>query len=386
VVGPPGAAAGPEIDASFPGGNIIVEQLAGDLVTLRQDLRDTEGDWFYWCFRVRGAAGRSLTFRFTGSDVIGVRGPAASADGGRTWRWLGRGCVRGREFVHSFAGDAGETRFSMGMPYQQSDLERFLGGRRDDRRLVLESLCRTAKGRAVERLRFGRLDGGAGFRVLLACRHHACEMMANYVLEGIIGEALSGSEAGRWLASNVEFAAIPFVDKDGVEDGDQGKNRRPHDHGRDYGAGASVHRETAALREWAPWWLGGRRALVWDIHCPGPRGRFHEEVMLPVRLRDAENWRRLLPFLQILEQSQSGALDFRLADSEEFTTWDGQPHRPDPEHRSLGAWAQTLPGVHFTAAIEIPYANARGREVNQESARAFGADLAGAFRLYLQGV
>ena len=43
-------------------------------------------------------------------------------------------------------------------------------------------------------------------------------------------------------------ALVPFVDKDGVEEGDQGKNRAPRDHNRDY-AGASMYPETGALRE-----------------------------------------------------------------------------------------------------------------------------------------
>ena len=36
------------IDSSFPGGNIVVDRIEGDQVYLQQDLRDTEGYWFYW--------------------------------------------------------------------------------------------------------------------------------------------------------------------------------------------------------------------------------------------------------------------------------------------------------------------------------------------------
>ena len=53
------------IDCEFPGGNIVVDAIEGDTVSLHQDLRDTRGDWFYWYFRVRGAAGRTLNFKFT---------------------------------------------------------------------------------------------------------------------------------------------------------------------------------------------------------------------------------------------------------------------------------------------------------------------------------
>jgi hypothetical protein len=73
------------VDCDFPGGNIIVEGVEGDTIALRQDIRDTQGNWFYWYFRVRGAAGRTLTFKFTRGNVVGVRGPAVSTDGGRNW-------------------------------------------------------------------------------------------------------------------------------------------------------------------------------------------------------------------------------------------------------------------------------------------------------------
>jgi hypothetical protein len=63
-----------QVDANFPGGNIIVDRIQDDSVYVHQDLRDTKGDWFYWYFRVRGTAGRKLTVHFTGSNVLGVRG------------------------------------------------------------------------------------------------------------------------------------------------------------------------------------------------------------------------------------------------------------------------------------------------------------------------
>lgn len=53
------------VDANLPAGNVVVEGISGDTVRLRQDLRDTSGEWFYWAFRVTGAAGRTLTFDFT---------------------------------------------------------------------------------------------------------------------------------------------------------------------------------------------------------------------------------------------------------------------------------------------------------------------------------
>ena len=98
------------VDAAFPGGNAVVEKIDGDIVSLRQDLRDTEGTWFYSSFRVRGAAGRTLTFRFTSGNVYTVLGPAVSTDGGETWSWLGKDSVQANSFRYAFPPDAKEAR------------------------------------------------------------------------------------------------------------------------------------------------------------------------------------------------------------------------------------------------------------------------------------
>lgn len=172
------------IDADFPGGNIVVEKIEGDVVHVRADLRDTKGWWFYWYFRVRGAEGRTLTFQFA-DRAVGLLGPALSRDGGRTWQWL-----KQREsidaFKYTFAPDEAGVRFSFGMPYQYADLQRFLARHTGRPHLRTESFARTRKGSPVELIRVGNggvLDSGgaaAPLKVWITCRHHACEMMASF--------------------------------------------------------------------------------------------------------------------------------------------------------------------------------------------------------------
>ena len=107
------------IDADFPGGNIAVDGVDGDEIRVHQELRDTARDWFYWCFRVRGAQGRTLRFEFTSSRALGVRGPAVSRDGGKCWIWLGADAAeRNTFFTYRFPSDAEDVRFSFAMPYQ----------------------------------------------------------------------------------------------------------------------------------------------------------------------------------------------------------------------------------------------------------------------------
>ena len=47
-------------------------------------------------------------------------------------------------------------------------------------------------------------------------------------------------------------------------------------------------------------------------------------------------------------------------------------------------WFTTLPNAALSTVIEVPYANVRGVEVNPNSARRFGADLAGALSSFLR--
>src|SRR5262245_53433028 len=163
----------PQVDADFPGGNIIVDRIDGDNVHLHPDLRDTAGDWFYWYFRVRGVQGRTLTFHFTKGNPIGVRGPAVSTDGGKSWRWLGAQAVRGASFHYAFPADAQEVRFCFAFPYVEQNLRAFLRRFEKDPHLKVETLCQTPRGRDVELLLLGRRDGHADHRVALTCRHHA---------------------------------------------------------------------------------------------------------------------------------------------------------------------------------------------------------------------
>jgi hypothetical protein len=178
--------------------------------------------------------------------------------------------------------------------------------------------------------------------------------------------------------------AVPFVDKDGVEAGDQGKNRGPHDHNHDY-HDAGIYPTIRAIRQFVPGWSGGKLFFALDLHCPYIRGEFHEVILFPGRLRDEGNWKRALVFLETLEEVQAGPLRFSLADSQRFTTWDGGPAKPaipGVKPRTFSSWVRTVPGVKVGVVVELPYANAAGGEVNQDSARAFGRDLARALHIY----
>ena len=367
------------VDAAFPGGNILLDQIEGEVVSVRQDLRDTRGDWFYWHFRVRGAAGRTLTFNFTKGNVIGVRGPAVSPDGGTTWSWLGAAACQGASFRYAFPAGADDVRFGFAIPYLESHLRAFLARHAADPALKAETLCTSRKGRDVELLRAGRLDGEPDHRVFLTARHHCCESLASYAMEGLLDFVLADADAGAWLRRHVEILAVPFVDKDGVEDGDQGKNRKPHDHNRDYVQ--ALYPEVKAIRARVPAWSGGKLRVALDLHCPWIRGE-HNEVIYFVGGPEAENEARVATLAAILESVRKGPLVYRAGDNLPFgTSWN--TGTKEPSLLSCKGWTVGLPGLRVASTIEIPYANAGGGEVNAGTARAFGADLARALRAFL---
>ena len=367
-----------QIDCDFPGGNILVDRVEGDDVYLQQDPRDTTGFWFYWSFRVRHAAGRRLIFHFTDGKVVGVRGPAVSRDGANTWFWLDDNSVTPESFAYQFGPQETDVRFCLAMPYQRANLEemfkKYAG--RDD--FVIEDHATSRKGRPVPRIRFGCVAREPRHRVLLACRHHACEMMASWVLEGVIESVLADSGNGNWLGEHVEFLCVPMMDLDGVEDGDQGKNRAPHDHNRDY-LDKPIYPEVAQLKKLVPDWSAGRLRLAIDLHCPYIRGGNNQQVFF-VGGPEEEMARRLTDFSKVLESVQSGPLPFH---AKHNIPW-GESWNNMTEAKSFGRWAALQPHVDLATTLETPYADAGDRPVTIESARALGRDLGAAIRKWLQ--
>jgi predicted deacylase len=201
------------------------------------------------------------------------------------------------------------------------------------------------------------------------------------VLEGMIEEILADTENGKWLREHVEFLMIPFVDKDGVEDGDQGKNRKPHDHNRDY-ANESIYPSIRAIRRFVPQWSGGKLDLVLDLHCPYIRGDYNEVIYI-VGSSDPVVWKQQQKFAAILESVRTGELPYSTKSNLPFgTAWNTANNFGGL--KSCSRWGAEQPGVRLSTTIEIPYANVGDTVVTVDNARAFGRDVAVALRRYLE--
>ena len=355
------------IDAQFPGGNVVVDKIDGHTVSLSPDLAGTTEPWFYWYFRVHGAGGRTLSFVFN-KDYVGVRGPGVSLDAGKTWTWLGSAAVKDGIFSYTFPAGADEVRFSVGMPYVRADFERFVAKHKENPYLEVGMLTKTPKGRDVVLVRVGDKNRTVPNAIAITGRHHCCEMMASYVLEGILAGALADDEAGRWLRAHADFLFVPFMDTDGVEDGNQGKNRAPHDHNRDY-AGAPLYREVAALKERLQAWAAGRPLVFLDLHNPALKTDIHETVHF-LEPDDRHQAQRLDELTTLLERNQQGPIIYSRHTTMRFGTGYNRPTAG-----TSAGWAQSLPNTILGCTLETAYANAGGSEVNAHSARELGRDL-----------
>jgi hypothetical protein len=360
------------LSTNFPGGNIRMIRNRGDTVELAPDLRGGR-PWFYWQFEAKAASTGRVRFVFPDAPQLGVQGPAVSVDEGKIWRWLGTNSVRyagagqpadkSDSFEFAFTNAQERVRFCSAVPYLPRNLDEFLAGQKGNPHLTVGVLTASTKGQPVELLRVGQ--AGPGIRaVLVTARHHACESMASYVLEGFLKEALSESPEAAAFRSRYVLYAVPLVDKDGVLAGDQGKGRLPHDHNRDYGP-TNLFPEVRAIQALA---REKNVELALDFHCPAIRGESHtvfyfDGLIVPPTYDNVKEFSGWLAE-EVPPPFSQGPL-----------VWLKKPPVPMP--------AQGMPFAHYfalqksvrmAATLEIPYAMSNDR-FDAALAREYGKSL-----------
>jgi len=358
-----------KITSDFPGGNIVLLKISGDTVWVKPDLTHTEGNWFYWYFKVSGISGRCITFRFGQSNVFEKFGPAFSINNDKTWKWYGENRTENNSFTYSFSKEDTVAFFSMAFPYTEKNLYEFVSGLRHKEMLRIDTLCLTSANRVVEKIVIPAADRKPEVKVLITARHHACEMMASYVMEGIIQSILNERDLAQ-LRKHAEFMIIPFMDKDGVEEGDQGKNRLPRDHNRDY-SGVPVHKTTAALRELVPVWSDGKLKFALDIHCP----YIGDEKVFTFGPSKDELKDNSVLFSRLLEKYSVGELKL---DHKHFVPYGVGYNTSKSYTKGMGFrdWTSMIDGIGNSETIEFPYSCLNGAMVTKDGARAFGKAVA----------
>ena len=356
------------IDDRLPAGNIVFEKIINDTVYIHQDMRGADKVWFYWGFRVRGAQGKKLTFAFTKSDVVGSRGPVISTDRGKTYDYLAEKGAGKRTFTYKFPDDAKEVWFYECFPYTPQMWSAFM--KSSDKNLYEKGvLCKSLKGRKVPFYRIPTDGASPKLSVVVTSRHHCSEAPATFVVEGLVSAFLEDSELGRWLRSNVELTVVPFVDMDGVTDGDQGKWRKPHDHNRDYTE--FLYPETKALsaliKEIHP-------DIFLDFHNPtlGTRYIFSPLCDKPAPKEDA--------FAAYVEKYQEGGLNYKTSKDLPFgVSWNTSKNFKDG--LSVKQWVlYNTEDIQVCRTFEIPFTYAGKTKVYPDNLRKFGHGIARAIK------
>lgn len=364
-----------KIDIDITAGNIFIENIDSFEATLTKDLRNTENDWFYWQFRATFDTPGKYTFKFTNGPAIGARGPAVSYDNANTWEWLGFDCVS-RENGDSFTYQWDESKpaqmiFCMGMQYLPKHLETFIGKHENSPYLEVAELERTRMNRPVELLKIADKKQPGKTKLYFASRHHACEMMATYVLEGLLETFLEESELGSELRKKFSVWAVPFTDKDGVVNGDQGKNRRPHDHARDY-CDKPIYPEIKAVMNLIN---TEKMDFILDIHCPWLYGSDSNETVYFVGPSSKTMEAKMVEFARIFEKEAPAEAPFDVNDIIYYGFgWNGPGNYT--YGKTLAKWGADLDFVKCSLSMEIPYANAREITFTQDGMRKLGRSIA----------
>ena len=371
-----------KISSDFPGGNIVVNKIEGDTVWIKPDLSFTRGEWFYWYFKISGVSNKSITFKFDQNKVFSKYGPAYSLNNDETWKWYGENrVVDNNSFSYSFSEQDTVAYFSIAFPYTEKNLYSFLETLNNRESLKIDTLCFSPENRVIEKIIIPSLNKEPTHKVLITARHHACEMMADYVLEGIIKSLLNDINLQQ-LREHTEFMIIPFVDKDGVENGDQGKRRIPRDHNGDY-KGESIYASTDAIRKIVPVWGANKIKLALDIHCPMLSGGKWEENIYILGQSNYEMGQNQVIFSKLLEtNSLGGELQLYHENFLPFgRAWNNSSG--SSPNMSFRGWASSIEGISIATSMEFPYAYVSGIMVSKDNARVFGEAIAYSIKDYL---
>ncbi len=230
-VGPP---ASPSISLDFEGSSLGSWSVSGDtlLLSLRQDTNASTRYWF--AFQVEGAAGRDLVFRIPASEnMYGPSGwqgkqPVATADGGATWSRIADAESTGGFFTFRYRPGTDADRVALTLPYTFSrwlDYRSAIVG--DQRVRSAETIGRSLGGNPLHMLEVTSPLGSDQDKALVwaVARQHPGEPEGSHMMEGLINWLLGGSAEADALLESARVFLVPFLNPDGVLEGNQRVNQ-----------------------------------------------------------------------------------------------------------------------------------------------------------------
>lgn len=282
-------------------------------------------------------------------NELGTLQPVLRADGGE-WHRSEEVAVDehpdGRRAVRfTYPGGASAVAAAFCFPYAPPDLEAALA----DLGHAWESntIGVTHEGRPLERLRLVGDHGDGQSGVYLMARQHSGETPGSWALDGILRFLASGDGKARELRDALDVWVCPFVDLDGVVNGDYGKDALPWDYNRAWERlpmRASVH---AIQRDLIRFKDRAQPRLVIDLHGPG-HSTPGVYVQLPRSERPEEQRRGALEFAHELSSHFPELAAARMAHE---TTYPSRWNKLS----TLGSWAWDYLDQTQCVSVEVSY-------------------------------
>ncbi len=342
-----------KITKSFAGGNIQVVSIEKQDVFVEREIRNDTG-YFYWAFCIEGAAGTTLRFIFPGHTRVGRFGAAVSHDL-KSWFWSQtKEIVNGGDaFTYTFSENENRVYFAHNMIYSENMMRDFAAGNN----ISVETFTQSNKGRNVPFFTLGE-----GERcVVVTSRHHACESTGTYVLQGFAQGCVEKRPSG------IKFIFVPFVDYDGVTDGDAGKGRLPYDHNRDYGQ-APIYNETKKLREIAD---SKNVIMSFDFHSPHHDSGINEyPYLMKFDVNDNEVYNTISNTFRKACQEDASSMTYTGEQDIEYGNMWNKPDTPNMKNYFM---KRSVSGVSIT--METPYFGLCDNMFTQEKAINMGKHL-----------
>lgn len=358
-----------KIVSDYPGGNIIFKGINNEdgctEILLEQDMRDTDGWWFYWNFRIDSPPEGKVRFSFCGKDVVCPYGAAVS-ENGEDWHYDTVGYEDGKHFVYNFDNSGKSVYFAFSLPYQVLHFEKFFTSISADKAVEKTTLAVSEHGREIPLL----VVGNGRKNVFFTARHHCCESTASYALEGVINALLNER---RSLLDRYTFHIVPFMDIDGAENGDQGKNRRPHDHNRDY-SDTPIYNSVKAIKAYAK---EKKPVIFIDFHSPWKWGGADSRPHIFLTSYEEDNDETEKLFVSTLKGITENASDVRIA-YDGYVNYNSEKLNVPPSNCADIFFKNEI-NSEFSITIETPYSGDFAEPYSPKLLRKWGGDIAEAF-------
>jgi hypothetical protein len=304
------------VDADFPGGSGVVEEIEQQrrFIRICPTAHKDRGWVCWWYVQITGVTPGETIEVEVGDAPWATPLRAAISTDNVVWTQTGAGQKNGKRMRYSITADSETVWLAWGPPFTHPDAEKLVRQTADCcPRATAFELCRTRNDRAVPALRFEHTNHAVTdpFGVWIQARQHAWESGSSWVCRGLVEWLAAGEPRSESLREAADITVVPVMDVDNVAIGAGGKDQMPHDHNRDWGEKPHWPSVAAAIRQITAMNNDHRFDLFVDLHNPGATSTSPFFYISPRAELSTLAVRNLDRFLAAARAEMTGPLAFR---------------------------------------------------------------------------